>query len=69
MGRRLVLDDFERPDARTLLAPGTQEKASPSWVGRAGRTRHRQVSLGVEVFGDADCVPEDGGVDIIAASM
>ncbi|MEJ7606697.1 MAG: hypothetical protein WKF37_10610 [Bryobacteraceae bacterium] len=50
-----------------MLAPGTQEQASVlGWPEQDG-TRRRQVSLGIEVFGDADCVPEDGSVDIVAS--
>jgi len=61
----LVLDDFQCTDARALLAPGAQEQASVrGWPEQDGG-RGRQVGLGVQIFGDTDSVPEDGGFDIV----
>src|SRR5579872_361240 len=62
----LVLDDFQCTDAGALLAPGAQKETSVrGWPEQDG-ARGRQVSLGVQIFGDTDGVPEDGGFDVVA---
>ena len=67
MRGRLVLDDFQRPDARALLAPGAQEEPPVRRRPQQDRARRREVGLRVEVVGDADGMPEDGGVDVVAS--
>lgn len=63
--RGLVLDDLQCTDAGALLAPGAQEQASVrGWSEQDGACRG-QVGLGVQIFSDADGVPEDGGFDVV----
>src|SRR6266542_4460788 len=67
MRRRLVLDDFQPSDACALLAPGAQKQASIGSRPEQDGTCCRQVGLGIEVFGDANRVLEDGRIDVIVS--
>src|SRR3990170_1811956 len=65
MLRRFVLDDLQRPDASALLASRTQEQAPITCRPEQGGTGRRQVGAWIQIPGNTDSVPEDGGVDVV----
>ena len=53
-----------RMRVRCLRRALRKRRPSAGWPEQDG-ARRRQVGLGVQIFGDTDSVPEDGGVDIV----
>jgi len=60
-----VLDDLKPADTGTLDAPAAYEEAAVTGRPQKDSAGGRKIGLGVEVFRDADSVPEDGCLDVI----
>ena len=61
---RFVLDDFQRPQPRALVASATDEQPA---VGRGRKqrcARRLHIGMGIEIMCDADRMPEDRSLDI-----
>lgn len=60
-----VLNDFQQAQAPALYSSPAQEQAAIPGRAEKHSARRREVSVGIQVFGDADGVLEYRGLDIL----